>query len=51
MNMYEIYYYNQGVYQFQKNCSSYKEAKEKYNESYKGYIKKGNRILKRYTGK
>lgn len=51
MNMYEIYYYNQGVYHLQRRCSSYKEAKEKYNESYKGCIKKGNRVLKRYTGK
>lgn len=49
--MYEIYYYSQGVYNYQKSCSSLKDAKEKYNESYRGYIKKGNRILKRYTGK
>lgn len=46
--MYEIYYYNQGVYYYQSSFATLKAAREHYCEKYKGYIKKGDRICKRY---
>ena len=50
MKQYSIYYYNEGVYNFQKAYSSLKEAKEKYNTIYRGYIKnEEGKILKRYN--
>lgn len=48
--MFEIYYFSDGVYHFQKSFETLKAAKEAYNENYVGYIKKGSRILKRYKG-
>lgn len=46
--MYQIYYYNDGVYNYQKSYATLSAAKAAYNENYKGYIKKGERICKRY---
>lgn len=46
--MFEIYYYNQGVYHFQGSYETLKEAKEHFNAAYKGYIKKGEKVYKRY---
>lgn len=47
-DMYQIYYYNDGVYNYQKSYATLSAAKAAYNENYKGYIKKGERICKRY---
>jgi hypothetical protein len=46
--MYEIYYYHEGCYYFQGRFSTMKEAKEKFDTELSGYIKKGEKILKRY---
>ena len=48
--MFEIYYFSDGVYHFQKSFETLKAAKEAYIENYVGYIKKGSRVLKRYKG-
>lgn len=47
-DMYQIYYYNDGVYHYQKSYATLSKAKAAYNENYKGYIKKNERICKRY---
>lgn len=47
-DMYQIYYYNDGVYNYQKSYATLSAAKAAYNENYKGYIKRGERICKRY---
>lgn len=46
--MYEIYYYNQEIYYLQGRYNTLKEAKAHYNECYKGFISKGDRIYKKY---
>lgn len=46
--MYEIYYYNQGVYYYQSSFATLKAAREHYCEKYKGFIRKGDHICKRY---
>lgn len=48
ITMYEIYYFNQGVYYYQSSFATLKAAREHYCEKYKGYIKKGGSICKRY---
>jgi len=48
--MFEVYYFNNGVYHFQSRFSTLSAAKDFYNDDYPGYIKKGDRILKRYKG-
>lgn len=48
--MFEVYYFNNGVYHLQSRFSTLKAAKEFYNEDYPGYIKKGDRVFKRYKG-
>jgi len=51
MGTYDIYYFMDNVYYLQKGYSSFKMAKKMYDEDLKGYIKCGDRILKRYRGK
>lgn len=50
--MYEIYYYDASadVFTFQSRFNTLKDAKASYNEDRKGYIKCGERVLKRYSG-
>ena len=46
--MVETYYYNQGSIYLQGRYNTLKEAKEHFNETRKGYIKKGDKVYKRY---
>lgn len=48
--MFTIYYFNESdnVYNVQNSYQTLKEAKEAFNTAYKGYIKKGERVVKRF---
>ena len=48
--MFTIYYLNESdkVYNIQNSYETLKEAKEAFNSEFKGYIKKGERIVNRY---